>query len=137
MARLDVRALYTVVALLAAAACSDGTAPQAGPPARIEVTSGATFAGTVATALATPLAVRVVDEQGRVVHGAVVRFSLLRGGGSLEPLSATTGSRGEAATTLTFGPASGGYEIVYLTVKKNLRTASILSIDEKGRVIKE
>ena len=112
MARVDVRALPTVVALLAAAACSDGTAPQAGPPARIEVTSGATFAGTVATPLATPLAIRVVDEQGRAVQGAVVRFSLLIGGGSLEPLSATSGSRGEAATTLTFGPASGGYEIV-------------------------
>jgi hypothetical protein len=112
MARVDARALSTVVALLAAAACSDGTAPQAGPPARIEVTSGATFSGTVATALATPLAVRVVDAQGRGVRGAIVRFSLLRGGGSLEPLSATTGSRGEAATTLAFGPTAGGYEIV-------------------------
>lgn len=44
----------------------------------------------------------------------------------------------KAATISHIHPRDrGGYEIVYFTQKKNLRTASILSIDEKGRVMKE
>ncbi len=64
MVRVDARRLWTVVGLLVSAACNDGTAPQSGPPARLEIVAGEAFAGMVASTLATALAVRVVDDQG-------------------------------------------------------------------------
>ncbi len=76
------------------------------------VTSGATFTGVVATTLVTPLAVRVLDAEDRPVPGAVVRFAFLRGGGTLDPLSAMTGRDGEARSRLTFGPTVGSYEVL-------------------------
>ena len=112
MARFRAGTLSWLAMVLAAAACSDGTAPEAGPPARLEIISGRAFAGTVATELATPLTVRVTDEQGRSVTGVTVRFALVRGGGTLKPLSAPSGPHGEATTVLTFGPAIGAYEVV-------------------------
>src|SRR5918999_257456 len=100
-----------VVLLLGLAACRDGTAPERGQPARLLIVSGASFAGPVATVLEMPLAVRVVDQRGRAVMGAVVKFALPRGGGSLNPLSAVTGLSGRAQTRLTFGPTAGNYEV--------------------------
>jgi hypothetical protein len=102
----------TLVLLLGLAACKDApTEPPAGPPARIEVTAGASFSGLVGTLLASPLAVRVVDKDGRAVRGAVVKFSLIQGAGSLSPQSAATGRTGEAQTRLTFGTAASAYRV--------------------------
>ena len=65
----------TTLLLLVALACGDGpTQPPAGPPAQIDVVSGAAFTGSVGTQLAIPLGVRVTDKDGRAVTGAIVRF---------------------------------------------------------------
>lgn len=102
----------TLVVVLALVACSDGpTEPPAGPPTRLEVTSGAAFSGAVGTLLAAPLTVRVLDAQGRAVRGADVSFSLIQGGGSLSPETASTDRTGEARTRLTFGPVAGAYRV--------------------------
>jgi hypothetical protein len=92
------RVRSVVVLLLAAGACKDGpTELEFGPPARVEVTAGGTFSGVVGTRLETPLAVRVVDAQGRAVGGAIVRFGIVEGPGSVDPQSAVTGRTGHAA----------------------------------------
>jgi hypothetical protein len=101
----------SALVLLLALACKDGTAPPSGPPARIEVTSGASFSGSVGTLLGTPLAVRVVDKDGRVVSGVIVRFTIVEGPGSVSPQSVTSGRRGEAQTRLTIGPTAGIYRV--------------------------
>jgi hypothetical protein len=108
------RSRSTLVSLLLGlVACEQGAEPvPAGPPARIEVTEGATFAGSVGTVLATPLGVRVLAEDGRPVPGAVVRFSIAEGPGSVSPQSAATGRAGTAQTRLTFGAAAGAYRVL-------------------------
>jgi hypothetical protein len=112
MSRSGALARSTLVLPLALGACERSTEPPpSGPPARIEVTSGATFAGAVGTLLTTPLAVRVVDDNGRAVHGAVVTFSIVEGPGSLSPQAAATGPAGTAQTRLTFGAAAGVYRV--------------------------
>jgi hypothetical protein len=108
MVQSGVRARSISVLLLGLAACKDGTSPpQAGPPSRIEVVSGASFSGSVGTLVMAPLAVRVVDEQGRAVSGAVVRFAIVEGSGSVTPQSVATGRWGQAQTRLTLGIAAG------------------------------
>ncbi|MDQ3950350.1 MAG: Ig-like domain-containing protein, partial [Gemmatimonadota bacterium] len=112
MANLGARARSSLALLLGVAGCGDGpTVPRSGPPARIEVTSGANFSGSVGTVLETPLAVRVVDQQGRAVSGAFVRFSIIEGPGLLSPQSAVTGPTGAAQTRLTLGVVAGTYRV--------------------------
>jgi hypothetical protein len=112
MAQLGARACSTLALLLSIAACNDGpTELASGPPAHLEVTSGGSFSGSVGTVLETPLAVRVVDKEGRAVNGAVVRFFLVQGPGSLNPQSAVTDRTGAAATRLMFGTAAGTYRV--------------------------
>jgi hypothetical protein len=111
MATLGARARSTFVLLLGVAACEAPTESASGPPARIEVISSASFRGSVGTSVKPPLAVRVVDEQGRPVKGAVVRFSIVEGPGSLKPQSAVTGRVGIAQTRLTLGTTAGTYRV--------------------------
>ncbi|MFN2565611.1 MAG: hypothetical protein ABR499_11500 [Gemmatimonadaceae bacterium] len=113
MAHVGARICLTLMLLSLPASCKDSTPPpRAGPPARIVATSGLTFTGFVGTVLETPLAVRVTDDQGRPVGGAVVRFSMVQGSGSVSPRTATTGLAGAAETRLTFGVAAGDYRVI-------------------------
>jgi hypothetical protein len=112
MGRLGARARWALVLLSGLAGCGDGpTQVRSGPPARIEVISGSDFAGTAGALLATPLTVRVLDEQGRGVAGVVVGFAVTQGPGSLSPQSVSTDRTGAAETRLTFGAAAGNYRV--------------------------
>ncbi|MDP3228421.1 MAG: transglutaminase domain-containing protein, partial [Acidovorax sp.] len=60
--------------------------------------------GTAGQVLAgKPMSVRVRDKEGRPVKGATVTFMAVRGGGSVNPTSATTNALGVATTMLTLG----------------------------------
>jgi hypothetical protein len=112
MARFHLVARLSPGLLVGLAACGDGTGPpRAGPPSRIEVASGSAFAGSVGTQLVRSLAARVTDDRDRPVSGAVVKFALVKGGGSLAPQSVATDADGRAQTALTFGIATGDYEV--------------------------
>jgi hypothetical protein len=112
MVQFGARARSTLAVLLGIAACKDGpTEPQSGPPARIEVTAGGTFSGSVGTLLTTPLAVRIVDAQGRAVSGAIVRFTMVEGTGSVSPKAVTSGRTGQAETRLTLGTVAGTHRV--------------------------
>ena len=57
--------------------------------------------------LANPFVVQVLDEEGDPFEGAIVRFSVLLGGGSLSATTPTTGADGQAESILTLGTALG------------------------------
>ena len=54
-----------------------------------------------------PFVVEVVDQNGMVLPGAVVAFSVTEGEGTLAVFTDTTDARGRASTALTIGQGSG------------------------------
>ncbi len=100
------RLVVASVALASAAACgADGTAPRAGPPARVDIAASPTTtvgAGTSAGAFT----VRVVDAAGLAVSGASVAFSTT-GAATAQPTQATTDASGQATTQVTVGSVTG------------------------------
>jgi hypothetical protein len=75
-------------------------------PATVQKTGGDGQSGAAGTALATPLQVTVRDRLGAPVPGVTVAFAT-DGGGTLSPLTATTGANGVAATAWTLGTTAG------------------------------
>ena len=67
-----------------------------GAPASIEATAGSEQAAAVATAVATPPAVVVRDEDGNLLGGIPVTFKVTGGDGSLDGANPVTGSDGVA-----------------------------------------
>jgi len=67
-----------------------------GAPASIEATAGSEQAAAVATAVATRPAVVVRDEDGNLLGGIPVTFTVTGGGGSLDGANPVTGSDGVA-----------------------------------------
>ena len=82
------------------------TGEQAMPHTLTKV-SGDGQEGTVSTALAKPFVVSVLDQEGSALAGAVVRFSVTAGGGTLSATTATTNASGQARSTLTLGSDPG------------------------------
>ena len=73
----------------------------------LEVVSGSGQTGAPGSTLSSPFVVRFEDSDGEPVSGAVVRFAVETGGGSVSSSTDTTDSDGEAQTTLTLGSAGG------------------------------
>ena len=85
----------------------------AGVAAHISTSSGDLQTGLAATALESPLVVRVEDASHNFVPGAMVTFVVANGGGSVDPATALTDAEGRAQTVLTLGPTSGrGVDVV-------------------------
>jgi large repetitive protein len=79
---------------------------QSGAPGRLELVSGDGQIGSVGTALAEPLVVRVTDALGNPVGGVTVAWSV-SGGGSIEPASAESGTDGLVRAERVLGPQAG------------------------------
>jgi alpha-tubulin suppressor-like RCC1 family protein len=75
--------------------------------ASLEVVSGGGQNGPIGGVLANPFVIKVVDQGGTPVSGAVVNWSVTSGGGLVTPNSVTTGSDGLASTTLRLGSSVG------------------------------
>jgi adhesin/invasin len=75
--------------------------------ATIRKVTGDGQTGTVGQALALALVVEARDRLSATVAGASVQFAVARGGGSVDPSPATTGSNGRASTVWTLGTAAG------------------------------
>jgi len=82
-------------------------------PGAIAVQSGDAQSGTVATALANPIVVRVADAFDNDIEGAIVTFAVTGGGGSVNPPTATTDAGGLASATWTLGNAPGANELTF------------------------
>jgi hypothetical protein len=99
-------------ALLAALACglllscSDGILPpDRSAPASLEVVSRDPHRGVAGQRLPDSVVVRVVDRLGRGIPGAVVRFSVAAGGGTISPEALNADGEGYARATWVFGGA--------------------------------
>ena len=79
------------------------------PPYPVELTKpqGDHQEGTSGRALAEPLVVSVLDQNGEPLAGVIVRFSVTRGGGMLSQEQTSTDVRGEATSFLTLGSRPG------------------------------
>jgi plastocyanin len=77
-------------------------------------TGGGGQTGSLGSALATPLQVRVVDQFGNGVSGVAVAWAVTSGGGSVSPAASTTDAQGLATSTQTL-PATAGPATVTAT----------------------
>ena len=78
-----------------------------GAPTRFDVVSGSDQTAPVGAALPNALTVRVSDAHGNPVPMQSVEWSVVEGGGSLAPASATTNGAGTASATWTMGTTAG------------------------------
>ena len=130
-----------VLALAALAACGsddDVTNVVTPTPTSISVTTSTNNqTGTVGTALATPLSVKVVDQNGNAVSGATVSWAVGTGGGTLGSATSTTDANGIATMTWTLPNTAGAYTVtasiangqsVTLNATATAATAATLSI---------
>src|SRR5689334_5374820 len=85
--------------VLLIAALSAITLPGVAGAQSISISSGNNQTGTVATALANPLRVRVRTSGGGAVPGVTVTFSVTLNNGSVNPTSAVTDSTGRASSS--------------------------------------
>ena len=77
----------------------------------LEVFSGNGQSAETDQHLTNPLIVRVRDQNSAVLSGVTVSFSVNPTSGVLTPTSATTGSDGQASTTLQLGGTAGTYTV--------------------------
>jgi len=80
------------------------------PPPRVPTTvnqTGNNQTGAAGAALAAPISVTVLDQDGDPMSGVSVTFAVTAGGGSLGTPNATTNSSGVASTIWTLGSTAG------------------------------
>ena len=80
---------------------------RAGVAARLKYLSGGNQYGLVGQTLSAPLLVLVTDDYGNRVPAARVAFSVVGGGGSVEPAAVLSDGAALASTTATLGPVAG------------------------------
>ena len=85
--------------------------PEEGIPSRIEIVSGENQVGTVGSALAESLVVRVLDAQNRPVPGQAVTFTPAAGSGTVSPTRPVTAADGTAQVLWTLGGGSGTQQV--------------------------
>ncbi|UCF19171.1 MAG: Ig-like domain-containing protein [Gemmatimonadota bacterium] len=73
--------------------------------------AGDAQSGTVGQALPAALEVRALDRLDKPVGGATIGFSVVSGGGSVDPTTATTNGQGRATTAWTLGTAAGSQQV--------------------------
>lgn len=80
-------------------------------PDRVEIVSGLGQQGVAGASLPSPFVVSVRDQNGDPFPGMPIIFNVT-GGGALSVKAARTDTAGNAATTLTLGPAAGTNTVV-------------------------
>ena len=103
--------LALALAALTASCGGDVTLPDEGEAAELVLVDGNEQIAPAGTALADSVRVRVLDTEERPVTNQEVTFTVLSGGGSVEPLTVTTGADGIAAASWTLGPTAGTQEL--------------------------
>ena len=106
-------AACVALAVLAAACNPDSatTGPSGLQPkdfaANLRLVSGDQQIGPLGSSLALPIVVKVVDAGGQPVQGAAVAFSVMAGGGSINPAANVSDGNGIVASTWTLGTSLG------------------------------
>src|SRR5687767_2724303 len=97
--------LLLAAMLISVTACDEVSDLSAGY--ELEIISGADQTGSLATALAQPIRVRLHNADGASLPGELVRWRVLAGGGSVSEGSTRTDSDGVAAVTWSIGIEPG------------------------------
>jgi len=106
LARRAGRSFVAALACAALASCSDSITPPGGTNvATLAVVSRDPHPGIAGHPAADSVVVRAVDANGGGVAGAIVRFSVTGGGGSITPLSISTDAQGYATAEWVLGDA--------------------------------
>ena len=92
--------------------------------AHIYAVQGSGQGGQPSQALPFPMVVQITDALNHPAPGVLVSFATIDAGASVSADTATTDFFGRAATTLTLGPAIGGYTLT-ATVAGTLLTTSL------------
>ena len=85
--------------------------PEDGVPTSIVPLRGNNQSGTVRSELPDPVTVQVLDVQGRPVRGQEVTFTVMTGGGSVQPVTVLTNDNGEATVEWTLGGSAGAQQV--------------------------
>lgn len=97
-----------LLAFALAIACGDAAAPDTAP---IEIRGGDRQSAVVGSELPAPLEVRATDGRGQGVPGIAIRFTVVRGDGTVEPGEAVTDEQGRAVARWTLGTTSGEHRV--------------------------
>jgi hypothetical protein len=92
--------------LLVLAACGDSP-EQIRVPTQIAADGGAGQIAPISSQLPEALSVRVTDAAGDPVTSVSVSWSVIDGGGAIDPASSNTNSNGVASAQFTLGPSEG------------------------------
>jgi len=131
-------ALATILATVAVATTcgSDATGPeQAGPAAAMQIVAGDQQPAQVGTELPSPLVVKVLDAQGRVVRGQAVNFRVTSGGGSVFAGVANTNDSGVARERWTLGTSTADSQRVEARAVDNVTGAPLTFATFKATAI--
>jgi len=131
---LPLLALSISAALMAACTSESPTGPRI--VAAVAV-SGLGQSGFVGASLTQPFVVRVEDQNGHPVDGALVAWSVVSGGGTVSPSQSVTDSAGQASATLRLGSVVGqqSAQATLGEAKPVVFTASAIASAVAGTVI--
>lgn len=96
--------LVAVPTLLAFPGCTKATENTGA--ARLAIVQGHLQTAAVGTLLPTPVILRALDTEGKPVAGVPISFSVLAGGGTVDPATGKSDANGEVKAKWTLGPAS-------------------------------
>jgi VCBS repeat-containing protein len=105
------------LAALTASCGGDVTLPDPGEAAELELVDGDEQIAPAGATLAEPVIVRVLDTEERPVTNQEVTFSIVSGGGSVEPQTVSTDADGIAAANWTLGLSAGIQELRARTIQ--------------------
>jgi hypothetical protein len=80
-------------------------------PAQVQKTAGDAQTDAVTATLTDSLKAQVNDAMGNPISGVTVNFTVSTNGGTVMPVSGTTGSDGRVATEWTFGTTAGAHTV--------------------------
>ena len=109
-ALLTPRTTVALLGVLAALGCSEAATGPRSVPIGLQVVGDSAQAGVVGAPLDSALTVFVYDKYGQAVPGALVRFSVAAGQGSVDPRTRTTGPDGLARSTWRLPRLVGRYQ---------------------------
>ncbi len=99
----NIALLAATPALLAFPGCSSAT--EVVTAGRLAIVQGHLQSGAVGTLLPTPVVLRVLSTSGAPVAKVPISFSVVAGGGSVEPATVISDANGEGKAKWTLGPA--------------------------------
>lgn len=102
---IQLAALFAAIpTLLAFPGCTKAT--ETAGASRLTIVQGHLQTAAVGTLLPTPLILRALDAEGKPVSGIPISFSVVAGGGTVDPATGTSDANGEVKAKWTLGPNS-------------------------------